>query len=85
MEDFVDFTNDTDNGESSSNTKNDFADEKETTEPIAMPSQQFCLYNELAFRIKSLLISNRKADPLCKILMTFDKLCYDGLLCRDVQ
>ena len=83
-EDIVDLINDTDNGESSSSTKNDFADVEETTVPMSMPSQQFCLYNELAFRIKSLLISNRKADPLCKILITFDKLCYDGLLYRGV-
>ena len=54
----------------------------ETLVPI--PSQQFCLYNELALKIKSLLISNRKADPQCKLIMTFDKLCYDGLLYRGV-
>ena len=85
-DDIVDLTSDADNGklvdESSGNTNHDFADLGETLVPI--PSQQFCLYNELAFKIKSLLISNRKADPQCKIIMTFDKLCYDGLLYRGV-
>ena len=66
--------------ESSGNTNHDFTDLEETLVPI--PSQQFCLYNELAFKTKLLLISNRKTDPQCKIIMMFDKLCYDGLLYR---
>ena len=90
-EDIIDLVSNADNGElvdeSSGNTKgntnHDFANLGETLVPI--PSQQFCLYNELTFKIKSLLISNRKADPQCKIIyMTFDKVCYDGLLYRGV-
>lgn len=87
-DDIVDLISDADNGEhvdesaSPGDGNHDFANSGETLVPI--PSQQFCLYNELAFKIKSLLISSRKADPQCKIIMTFDKLCYDGLLYRGV-
>ena len=72
-DDIVDLSNDVDNGklvdESSGNTNNNFADLGETLVPI--PSQQFCLYNELAFKIKLLLISNRKADLQCKIIINY--------------
>lgn len=87
IDDIVDLVRDADNGElvdslvDDIKITNDF-DSGETQGPI--PSHQFCLYNELAFKIKSLLISNRKADPQCKITMTFDKLCFDGLLYRGV-
>ena len=43
---------------------------------------QFCLYDELGSRIKSLLLSNRKADPVCRISMTFDTIYFDGLIAR---
>lgn len=44
--------------------------------------KQFSLYEELAYRIKSLLVSHRKGDPLCCISMTFDTIFFDGLIRR---
>lgn len=35
---------------------------------------QFCLYKELRDRIKSLLYTNRKGDPVCTIVVPFDKV-----------
>ena len=43
---------------------------------------QFCLYDELGSRIKSLLLSTRKGDPICRINMTFDTIYFDGLVRR---
>ena len=44
--------------------------------------RQFCLYDELRSRIKSLLLSQRKADPVCHISMSFDTIYFDGLIRR---
>ena len=44
--------------------------------------KQFCLYDELASRIKSLLLSHRKGDPICRINMSFDTIYFDGLIRR---
>lgn len=44
--------------------------------------KKFCLYEELAYRIKSLLVSSRKADPVCCISMNFDSVYFDGLVRR---
>jgi len=41
-----------------------------------------CLYDELAFRIKTALSSNRKGDPVCSISMTFDSIYFEGLARR---
>ena len=52
-------------------------------ESAAQPSlKPFSLYDELAYRIKSLLVSHRKGDPLCCISMTFDTIFFDGLILR---
>ena len=45
-------------------------------------SIHFSLFEELAFRIKSLLSSNRKGDPVCRIIMPFDAVSFDSLLIR---
>ena len=42
--------------------------------------KQFCLYDELRSRIKSLLLSYRKGDPVCHISMSFDAIYFDGLI-----
>lgn len=42
---------------------------------------QFCLYDELGSRIKSLLLSTRK-DPICHINITFDTIYFHGLIRR---
>ena len=44
--------------------------------------KQFCLYDELRSRIKSLLLSHRKGDPVCHITMSFDAIYFDGLIRR---
>ena len=40
------------------------------------------LYEELLLRIKSLLCSHRKGDPVCCISMGFDTIHFDGLARR---
>ena len=45
-------------------------------------SKPFSLYEELAYKIKSLLWSSRKGDPVCCISMTFDTIHFDGLIRR---
>ena len=66
--------NEHEQGESSS-------DESDTDPPLA-PMKQFSLYEELAYRIKSLLFSSRKGDPVCCITMSFDSIYFDGLIRR---
>ena len=43
---------------------------------------RFCLFEELALRIKELLISSHKKDPMCRIVMSFDRMSFDSLLIR---
>ena len=43
---------------------------------------RFCLFEELACRIKSLLSSNRKGDPNCRSIMSFDTVSFDSLIIR---
>ena len=51
--------------------------------PVSLSKRkQFCLYDELGSRIKSLLLSSRKSDPVCHISMTFDTIYFDGLITR---
>lgn len=44
----------------------------------------FSLYEELRYRIKSLLVSTRKGDPNCCVSMPFDTVHFDGLIRRGV-
>ena len=44
--------------------------------------QRFCLFEELALRIKELLISSRKGNPVCRIVMSFDRMSFDSLVIR---
>lgn len=46
---------------------------------------KFCLFEELACQIKSLLVSNRKADPVCSIVMSFDSLHFEALIRRGAR
>ena len=43
---------------------------------------RLCLYKELAYRIKALLCSPRKGNPACWVVMNFDVVYYEGLICR---
>ena len=40
-------------------------------------SEEFCLHNELALRVKSSLVSQRRSNPAVKIEMSFDRDVYD--------
>lgn len=51
---------------------------------ITPPVKQFSLYDKLAYRVKSLLVSYRKGDPTCCISMSFDTIFFDGLIQRGV-
>ena len=48
------------------------------------PAKHFNLYEELLLRIKSLLCSPRKGDPVCCISMGFDTIHFEGLARRGV-
>ena len=51
--------------------------------PVAKCSfKQICLYDELGYRIKCCLMSDRKRDPLCRVSISFDTLYFDGLAMR---
>ena len=43
---------------------------------------KFCLFEELASQIKYSLVSNRKDDPICSIVMSFDTLHFEALIRR---
>jgi len=42
-------------------------------------SCQMTVFNDLVYRVKSLLTSNRKGDPTCRIVMPFDQVSFDAL------
>ena len=46
-------------------------------------TKNFSLYEELRFKIKSLLVSSRR-DPNCCVSMSFDTVYFDGLIRRGV-
>jgi len=50
--------------------------------PFSAVLKPFSLYEELAYKIKCLLLSSRKGDPTCCVSMTFDSTHFDGLIRR---
>lgn len=62
----------------------DLSDDSSENDCTDFPAsiQHFCLFQELALRIKSLLSSNRKGDPICRIIMSFDSISFDSLIVR---
>ena len=46
------------------------------------PKRPFNLYEDLATRIKSQLVSSRKQSPCCRISMSFDGIYFEGLIRR---
>ena len=42
------------------------------------------LYEQLAYKIKSLLLCSLKGDPACNINMPFDSIHFDGLIRRSI-
>ena len=47
--------------------------------PWPSVSEEFCLYKELALRVKSSLVSQKRSNPAVIIEMSFDKDVYEGL------
>ena len=47
---------------------------------VAVSKKPFSLYEEMTYRVKSLLFSSRKRDPVCCISMSFDAIHFDGLI-----
>lgn len=69
------------------NAPNDSSSGDEEAEVVAGATQvgKFCLYEELAYRIKSLLHSTRTGNPVCKIIMGFDVVYFEGLIRQGTQ
>ena len=42
------------------------------------------LYEQLAYKIKSVLLCSLKGDPACQISMPFDSIHFDGLIRRSI-
>lgn len=73
------------NGEESESNCDELESHDGETTSVALTkrmNRQFCLYDELRSRIKSLLSSQRKADPVCHISMSFDTIYFEGLIRR---
>ena len=66
---------------------NEDCNSDEETSPLLGSNQlsKFCLFEELACRIKSSLVSNIKADPVCSIVMSFDSLHFEALIRRGTR
>ena len=53
--------------------------------PSHLSYSKFCLFEELACRIKSLLISRRKSSPVCSVTMSFDLVHFESLVLRGIR
>ena len=59
---------------------------EEEDNAYSAPSQlKFCLFEELACRIKLLLFSSRKGSPVCSVSMSFDRVHFDSLVMRGIR
>lgn len=76
LEDIIELGNDSSSGDEGA--------EVVATE-VATRVGKFCLYEELAYRIKSLLYSTRTGNPVCRIIMGFDVVYFEGLIRRATQ
>ena len=54
--------------------------DEETDAAVNMPAKPFSLLEEVATRIKGALFSNLKGDPVCRIVMPFDKILFEKSL-----
>ena len=50
-----------------------------TTKPV---ERRFCLFEELSCKIKTQLLTSRKANPVCSIVVSFDFVHFDSLAIR---
>ena len=55
-------------------------DDVVTTELSAFVDEKYDFNRELAFKLKSSLVSQRRSNPLVKIEMSFDKRAFDERL-----
>lgn len=85
--DIIDLTEEDSTVNQSSNSPSNTA----TTDEVCVQQEfyspavkNFSLYEELSFKIKSLLVSARKGDPNCCVSMPFDTVHFDGLIRRGV-
>ena len=62
-------------------------EEEEEDNDYLVPSSRlkFCLFEELACQIKTLLFSSRKASPVCSLSMSFDRVHFDSLVMRGIR
>ena len=80
MDDIVDLTEDDSNVEQDG-VEGSFHFDLYTTLEIPQ-RKRYCLYEELTYRIKSLLVSSRKGDPVCCVTMNFDAIYFESLAIR---
>ena len=59
--------------------------ENDCLAPSRLSYSKFCLFEELACQIKSLLISRRKSNPVCSVTMGFDLVHFKSLVLRDIR
>ena len=60
-------------------------DEASSVTTTSFSVGKFCLYKELAYRVKALLCSSRKGNPLCRVVMSFDIIYFEGLIRRGTK
>ena len=65
--------------------RNSFSSDEATTTTPAPSEGRFCFYNYLRNNIKSMLVVERKDDPVCTLLMNFDKVYFEGRIRHGVK
>ena len=66
-------------------TVDQYEEEDDSNLVLSPAAVKFCLFEELASRIKSLSFSGRKANPICSIVLSFDSLHFDSLIVRGTR
>ena len=64
-------------GDSCSDSESECDEFSQSADTKSLRYKLYSLYDELSFRIKSVLISNRKGDPICMVSVNFDTV-YSG-------
>ena len=62
-------------------------EEKDNNDLVLSPmaAVKFCLFEELASRIKLVLFSRRKASPICSVVLNFDSSYFDLLVTQGTR
>ena len=58
--------------------------ENDCLAPSRFSYSKFCLFEELACRVKSLFISRRKSSPVCSVTMSFNLVHFESLVLRGI-